>query len=446
MANVQKYTRANVQGLSIHWDRKTENHANKDIDNSRSHLNYDLCTKEGDSLSRLNERLKEVHCLNRKDVNHCACWIVTLPEALKGKTPEEQRLFFKKTYAFLTDRYGGEKNVITATVHNDETTPHMHFAFVPTMFDVKRGMDKVCAKKVVSRKDLSSFHGDLDHFLKAEIPHVYQGGILNDKTIGIDDVKSLKKHSEEIQQEKAKMTEEFEQSKGELVQEKERLEKEIEETIDELSEACDKVEALELQKELLEKKVDELKEKSTTIPNKIKVKAEKEKKKTSIFGKEQETGNLIITEKAYDHLNKKLSAAHRITEHYQELLVKDFVKENESLRERVNELEQENATLKTRNKTLVDTVKTLEQQLKNVKLAFQMEVRSAYRGFKEFLKENTSSESFESLFKQAIEKVSALCRKERSTYFENEKGHIEDFHKKEQQKQRSKSRSWDMER
>lgn len=154
MANVQKYTKMNVQGLSIHWDRKTENHANKDIDNSRSHLNYDLCTKEGDSLSRLNECLKEVHCLNRKDVNHCACWIVTLPETLKGKTPEEQRLFFEKTYAFLTDRYGGEKNVITATVHNDETTPHMHFAFVPTMFDVKRGMDKVCAKKVVSRKDL----------------------------------------------------------------------------------------------------------------------------------------------------------------------------------------------------------------------------------------------------------------------------------------------------
>lgn len=217
MANVQKYTKGNVQGLSIHWDRKTENHSNKDIDNSRSHLNYDLCTKEGDSLSRLNERLKEVHCLNRKDVNHCACWIVTLPEALKGKTPEEQRLFFEKTYEFLTDRYGGEKNVITATVHNDETTPHMHFAFVPTMFDVKRGMDKVCAKKVVSRKDLSSFHGDLDHFLKAEIPHIYQGGILNDKTIGIDDVKSLKQHSEEIQEKKAV-----------LENEKRKVEKEIE--------------------------------------------------------------------------------------------------------------------------------------------------------------------------------------------------------------------------
>lgn len=202
MANVQKYTKANVQGLSIHWDRKTEIHANKDIDTERSHLNYDLCEKEGDSLSRLNDRLEEVHCLNRKDVKQCASWVVTLPEELKGKSEAEQRLFFEKTYEFLTDRYGGEKNVISANVHNDETTPHMHFAFVPVAYDPKKDRDRVCAKKVVSRKDLQSFHGDLDTFLKAELPHIYQGGILNDKTIGIDTVKDLKKHSEEIQNQK----------------------------------------------------------------------------------------------------------------------------------------------------------------------------------------------------------------------------------------------------
>ncbi|MGK8430781.1 MobV family relaxase [Bacillus cereus] len=202
MAHVQKYTKANIQGLSIHWDRKTERHANTDIDVERSHLNYDLCEKKGDSLSRLNDRLQEVHCLNRKDVKQCASWIVTLPEELKGKSEMEQRVFFEKTYAFLTDRYGGEKNVIAANVHNDETTPHMHFAFVPVAYDAKKNRDRVCAKKVVSRKDLQSFHSDLDVFLKAEIPHIYQGGILNDKTIGIDTVKELKKHADEIKKQK----------------------------------------------------------------------------------------------------------------------------------------------------------------------------------------------------------------------------------------------------
>lgn len=231
MANVQKYTKGHVQGLSIHWDRKTENHANKDIDVERSHLNYDLCEKEGDSISRLNKRLAEVHCLNRKDVNHCACWVVTLPEELKEKTDAEQRAFFEKTYEFLTDRYGGEKNVISANVHNDETTPHMHFAFVPTMFDTKRNMDKVCAKKVVSRKDLQSFHTDLDKFLKEQIPHIYEKGILNDKTIGIEDIKELKEFSDEIKQQRTKLErekEEINQERQELKEAKERMDKNYE--------------------------------------------------------------------------------------------------------------------------------------------------------------------------------------------------------------------------
>ncbi|MED3037603.1 plasmid recombination protein [Bacillus tropicus] len=109
MAHVKKYAKGNVQGLSIHWDRKTENHSNQDIDNERSHLNYDLCEKEGDTLSRMNDRLSEVHCLNRKNVKVCADWAVTLPESLKDASETEQRKFFEKTYEFLANRYGGKK-------------------------------------------------------------------------------------------------------------------------------------------------------------------------------------------------------------------------------------------------------------------------------------------------------------------------------------------------
>ncbi|WJE55492.1 MobV family relaxase (plasmid) [Bacillus cereus] len=202
MAHVQKYTKGNVQGLSIHWDRKTENHSNPDIDNERSDLNYDLCEKEGDTLSRMNERLNEVHTLKRNDLKVCADWIVTLPENLKGASEQEQRQFFEKTYEFLTDRYRGEKNVLSANVHNDETTPHMHFAFMPVVWDEKKQREKVSAKEVLTRKDLRTFHQDLDEFLKKELPHIYKGGILNDKTIGVDTVKDLKKNSDEIQRQK----------------------------------------------------------------------------------------------------------------------------------------------------------------------------------------------------------------------------------------------------
>ncbi|AKR13352.1 hypothetical protein AC241_32415 (plasmid) [Bacillus thuringiensis] len=205
MAHVEKYAKGNVQGLSNHWDRKTENHSNPDIDNERSHLNYDLCEKEGDTLSRMKDRLGEVHCMNRKDVKVCADWVVTLPENLKSISEKEQREFFEKTYEFLSNRYGGEKNVLSANVHNDETTPHMHFAFMPVVWDEKKQREKVCANDILTRKELKTFHQDLDKFLKREIPHIYKEGILNDKTIGVDTVKDLKKHSEEIKRQKEEM-------------------------------------------------------------------------------------------------------------------------------------------------------------------------------------------------------------------------------------------------
>ena len=401
MANVQKYTKMNVQGLSIHWDRKTENHTNKDIDNSRSHLNYDLCTKEGDSLSRLNERLKEVHCLNRKDVNHCACWVVTLPAELKEKTVAEQRLFFEKTYEFLTDRYGGEKNVITATVHNDETTPHMHFAFVPTMFDVKRGMDKVCAKKVVSRKDLSSFHGDLDDFLKAEIPHIYQGGILNDKTIGIEDVKSLKKQSEAIQQEK------------------EKLDKVLDDKMQAVAEKENEIYRLDDEKAYLVKKVDELKEKSTWVTPKIQLKAKKERKKPSLFGKEEETGNWIVEDRVYRNANRQMLAAHQVVEHYKELLKTDFARENQKLKEQLQEVTRERDELVQENKELATKLKE-----------YAIEMTSAYDGIKAFLKEQYQETSvFKTKLTEVVAKVVKLAKLIRGMNgLDDSKTHFEKYH------------------
>src|SRR5699024_4118906 len=40
---------------------------------------------------------------------------------------------------------------------------------------------------------------DLDNHLKERIPQIYQKGVLNDKTIGVEDVPTLKKNSKEIE-------------------------------------------------------------------------------------------------------------------------------------------------------------------------------------------------------------------------------------------------------
>lgn len=191
MAHVAKYTRGGIQGLSIHLDRKTSNHSNKDIDASKTHLNYDLNQTAGDTISRLNKRLEQVYCMNRKDVKPVADWIVTLPKELEDKTADEQKEFFQETKNFLDKQYGEENN-ISANVHLDETTPHMHYAFVPVVYDKKKEREKVSAKLVLTRNHLKTFHDDLDKHLKAKIPHIYERGVVNGQTVGVESVKELK--------------------------------------------------------------------------------------------------------------------------------------------------------------------------------------------------------------------------------------------------------------
>ncbi|PGU25171.1 MobV family relaxase [Bacillus thuringiensis] len=211
MAHVQKFTAGAVNGLSIHFDRKTVNHSNKDIDIERSHLNYDLRNNSDglDTRSRMEERLKEVYCMKRADVKPMAVWVLTLPEELKNKNAEEQKAFFKAGYDFMKERYGGEKNVLSANVHNDETTPHMHFAFMPVVWDKKNQREKVSAKQVLTRVDLKSFHQDLDKHLKETIPEIYQGGVLNEMTYPVKDVAELKRHSKDFEQEIKRQKEEM---------------------------------------------------------------------------------------------------------------------------------------------------------------------------------------------------------------------------------------------
>ncbi|MBU7538353.1 plasmid recombination protein [Leuconostoc lactis] len=196
MAHLKKNTRGAVPGLAVHFERKTDHHTNKEIDVSKSYLNQDLMTDGSDMLSRFNARLNDVYCMKRDDVKALATWIVTLPEEIAEAPYEQQSAFFEATTNFLNDRYGQE-NVVAAVVHYDETTPHLHYAFVPVVFDAKKSRYKVSAKEVLTRHDLQIFHDDLDQHLKKVLPF-YEHGILNNKTLPFENVAEIKKYNDQF--------------------------------------------------------------------------------------------------------------------------------------------------------------------------------------------------------------------------------------------------------
>ena len=135
MAHLTKYSMGSVRAILEH-DTRTANHSykNPDIDRSKTHLNYSFVDSTLTAQERLEKRLSEVKVQKRKDVNVLASWIVTLPTNYKL---EEERLFFKTVNDFLTEKYG-KNNVISSDVHLDETTPHLHFTFVPVVKNIRK--------------------------------------------------------------------------------------------------------------------------------------------------------------------------------------------------------------------------------------------------------------------------------------------------------------------
>jgi hypothetical protein len=186
MANMQKYTRGQIGGLARHYERGQKedgsyyDFGNQEIDINLTHLNYNLAPeRDGGQLSFINRRTSEVRCHNRADVNVMCSWVITTP---KNLADNEHKLFFQEAYSFLNQRYaaGSDKNVISAYVHMDESTPHLHYAFVPVVHDKKKGIDKVSAKIAIDRVDLQKFHQDLEQHMLGVFGR--EIGILNDAT------------------------------------------------------------------------------------------------------------------------------------------------------------------------------------------------------------------------------------------------------------------------
>ena len=199
MAHVEKYTAAATGHMLAHYDR-THSSSTSMIDESRTVLNHNLAGIDQPlpQLDFLHKRLGEIKVMKRADVNVMCDWIVTAPKEL---TPEELPLFFNETYKFLNDRYGKE-NVISAYVHMDETTPHIHYAFVPVVIDKKKGIPKLSAKERITRKDLNTFHPDLTKHMRAIFGRDI--GIQNDATaLGNQTIKQLRQKAKNMEKFKA---------------------------------------------------------------------------------------------------------------------------------------------------------------------------------------------------------------------------------------------------
>ncbi len=156
----EKLTRAEINGKGTHNDRRAKNHTNKDIDPTRTHLNYYIKKNELTYTKEFDKYLKNNNVqghLRSNSIIMCQM-VFTSDQTFFDKIGEkETKRYFDECYKFICDYKNlGEKNIISAVVHLDEGAPHLHLMFVPVVHIKDKdgnNIDKICSKDFWKGRD-----------------------------------------------------------------------------------------------------------------------------------------------------------------------------------------------------------------------------------------------------------------------------------------------------
>ena len=184
-----KYKRENLKGIYRHNERKNKNYSNDNIDKERSYLNYSIKSPKY-RYDKEFDRLKEKYNLKGqiKTVSNIACeYIITSDKQFFEEIGEEEtKRYFETAYKFVSEYKNlGEQYIMSAKVHMDEETPHMHLIFLPVVHTTdKKGnnIDKLACSEFWKEKD--SYRRLEDAFYQYMTSHSFEleRGVPKEKT------------------------------------------------------------------------------------------------------------------------------------------------------------------------------------------------------------------------------------------------------------------------
>lgn len=302
----------NTTGIQKHVQRENNNYGNQDIQHELTHENYDLI-RDDEKINfneEIEKKIEENYTVNRairKDaVKHIDGIVTSDKEFFDGLTLEQTREYFEDSLEFIKDEYG-EENILYATVHMDEATPHMHFGFVPITKD-----GRLSAKEMLgNKKAFTELQDRYNRFVNERGYKLERGEskhITGEKHKEVNAYKQKTKYHEKEMQEKLNEVEKLEIKK-------ESIQKEIDEKIS-MSEA--KLNDLRAEYEKLGEKYEIEKER---LEKPLNVKYEKEiKTQGNLFSKEEvETGNVIVAESDFKEMVAQTESARNLLEKFDDL-------------------------------------------------------------------------------------------------------------------------------
>ena len=157
VCHMEKYHKTDIAPVENENERdETYQASNPQIDFTRTRNNYNIIKRQRSYTQFINDKIEALDLLTkvRKDAVLMCSFVVGSDRVFFSRlSPLEQQQFFVDCTRFFAERYG-EDNIISAVVHMDETTPHLHLNLIP----IADG--RLCAKQLFDRNELQKLQSD----------------------------------------------------------------------------------------------------------------------------------------------------------------------------------------------------------------------------------------------------------------------------------------------
>ncbi len=195
----ENYKMGQLPYIYRHNERKNTNYSNKDINKSNSIKNYSLKTINT-SYQKAFNLIKEKYKLKGqiKKVSNVMCELIITSDKdfFERIGEQETKRYFKLAYDFVVNYNNlGEEFIVSAKVHNDETTPHLHIVFIPVVHTTnKKGkeINKIACSEFWKGKE--SYRILQDRFYKYVTENGFdleRGNAKNNEHIPIEKLKKI---------------------------------------------------------------------------------------------------------------------------------------------------------------------------------------------------------------------------------------------------------------
>ena len=368
-----------TNGLARHNERQPGmKHTNSNIKNDRTKDNITLVTSDLSYPKRIEKIIEEQHTSRRK-VRHDAVRLITTTVELGGdirdKSEKEQVDFLLETYDYLKNEYG-ENNIVHASIHVDETCPHLHFDFVP----IKDG--SLNARSVVgNKKDMKTTQNKLLKTMQDKFPqHDFKRKNSTIKGVDRKIWQSIQDHKKKAEAEIDEKISNFKRNakiKLSEIDEREKrvttLENDLKEREGRLNASEDEFKTKQDDFELYRKnKVKELNNKETQLNQRSEdlVKNESKQDKKELMLKEREI-ELNQYEERLKEEEKENEEKEKEIEYKQTLLKSKELRNEREHEKREDKLQRREQALTTQENTIKSTLNEFKELINEQKLTLK---------------------------------------------------------------------------